>query len=83
MRGLMKAAPRMEAAVLIVFAVTILWAGSAFPAEGPGVPKLSLEAGLKMVTMQNRLIKIAQREEDVQKAQTRIARAPMLPSVDG
>ena len=81
--------PRAAAAAVLIM-VLVLWAGNAFPAEKTGDAKepgltrrLSLGAGLRMVTRQNRLIKIAERQEDVQKAQARIAFAPMLPSVNG
>lgn len=69
------------AALFVVIAASFFFAPGGHRAFAEET--LSLQQGLKTVTLQNRLIKIAKRQEDVQEAQTRIARAPMLPSVNG
>ena len=75
---------RVDKVITIALLAVLLWAANGLAQEKPGAsPTLSLGEGLKMVTTQNRLVKIAQRQQDVQAAQARIALAPMLPSVNG
>lgn len=65
-------------AAFMALGVLIIAAGGASAEE-----RLSLQEGLKMVTRDNRLVKIAQRQEEIQRAEAQAARAPMLPSVNG
>ncbi|MDA8169521.1 MAG: TolC family protein [Nitrospiraceae bacterium] len=43
---------------------------------------LTISEGLKLATRDNRLVKIARDEEKIARSDTRMARAPMLPSVN-
>ena len=89
---------RGENVITIAILIVLLCAANGFAQEKPGAPKLtpregmsqskglpvlSLQQGLRMVINQNRLVKIAERQQQVRAAQTRIALAPMLPEVNG
>ncbi|MDA8085540.1 MAG: TolC family protein [Nitrospiraceae bacterium] len=65
-------------AAFMALAVFVFAATVALPQES-----LSLGDGLRMVTRNNRLVKIARRQEDIQRADVEAARAPMLPSING
>ena len=69
-------------ALLVLMAGVLCWASPAVAQGGKQKP-LSLQEGLKLVTANSRLVRIALRQQDVARADTLIARAPMLPSVNG
>ena len=62
-----------------IFFWTAVWTVSARAQE----KTLSLQEGLKLATANSRLVRIALKQQDVARADTLIARAPMLPSVNG
>ncbi len=69
---------RTLALFLPVVAAVMLLAVSAHAQE-----TLSLPEGLRLVTANSRLVRIALKQQDVARADTFMARSPMLPSVNG
>ncbi len=61
------------------------FAGASFfsPSRADAQETLSLQEGLRLVTANNRSVRIALKQQDVAMADTLIARSPMLPTVNG